>query len=169
MSPRPRPHAAAVARPPPIDLNRFLANSMSKPRTRFALGAEHAVEIQRIIIHAISVVTLTPSRSLKRRPKKQKNDMTTLIDWFFECPERVSRHIAWLAPWVHLDNLKTLLDDRMKKSALPFAPFVFLLAVGTIATLALSGLGGNRRGYSDRAAKAKCEGFGHTRIGRGKS
>ena len=24
--------------------------------------------------------------------------MTTLIDWFFEWPERVSRHIAWLGP-----------------------------------------------------------------------
>jgi putative oxidoreductase len=24
--------------------------------------------------------------------------MTTLIDWFFEWPERVSRHIEWLAP-----------------------------------------------------------------------
>ena len=24
--------------------------------------------------------------------------MKTLIDWFFEWPERVSRHIAWLAP-----------------------------------------------------------------------
>jgi putative oxidoreductase len=24
--------------------------------------------------------------------------MTTLIDWFFEWPERVSRHVEWLAP-----------------------------------------------------------------------
>jgi putative oxidoreductase len=24
--------------------------------------------------------------------------MKTLLDWFFEWPERVSRHIAWLAP-----------------------------------------------------------------------
>ena len=37
-----------------------------------------------------------------------------------------------------LDNLKTLLDDRMKKSALRFALSVSLF-VGTIATLALSG------------------------------
>jgi protein-disulfide isomerase len=38
-----------------------------------------------------------------------------------------------------LDNLKALLDDRMKKSALPITLFVSLFAVGTIATLALSG------------------------------
>ena len=31
------------------------------------------------------------------------------------------------------------LDDRMRKSALPFALFVSLFAAGTIATLALSG------------------------------
>src|ERR1700733_6405350 len=40
---------------------------------------------------------------------------------------------------VHFDNLKTLLDDRMKKSALPFALFVSFFAVETIATLAISG------------------------------
>jgi protein-disulfide isomerase len=37
-----------------------------------------------------------------------------------------------------LINFKVLLDDRMKKSALPFALFVAFFAVGTIATLALS-------------------------------
>jgi protein-disulfide isomerase len=42
--------------------------------------------------------------------------------------------VAW-----PLDNLKALLDERMKKSALPITLFVSLFAVGTIATLALSG------------------------------
>src|ERR1700735_3245309 len=52
--------------------------------------------------------------------------MTTLIDWFFEWPERVSRHIAWLAPlfarfivgweflwsgWGKLQNLPAIVEN----------------------------------------------------------
>ena len=48
--------------------------------------------------------------------------MTTLIDWFF-------------GPLI---NFKVLLEDRMKKSAPPFALLVSLFATGTIATLASS-------------------------------
>jgi hypothetical protein len=88
------------ARPRRIDLNRFVANSMPKPRMRFALATEQDVCVkalhenvvhvdrivndhrryatrehyergtQRITIHTISVITLTPGRSPKRRPKK---------------------------------------------------------------------------------------------------
>jgi putative oxidoreductase len=52
--------------------------------------------------------------------------MSTLIDWFFEWPERVSQHIAWLAPlfarvivgweflwsgWGKLQNLPAIADN----------------------------------------------------------
>jgi len=87
------------ARPRRIDLNRFVANSMPTPRMRFVLGAqqdprvkalhENAVHVdrilndhrryatrghygrgaQRITIHAISVIILTPGRSPNKKLK----------------------------------------------------------------------------------------------------
>jgi len=45
----------------------------------------------------ICAIILTPNRS-QRRANQQSNDMTTLIDWFFAWPERVSRDIESLAP-----------------------------------------------------------------------
>jgi|SRR5271155_6027707 len=68
--------------------------------------------------------------------------MTTLIDWFFEWPERISRHIAWLAPlfarfivgweflwsgWGQLRNLPAIVENFVGwhiPAAQILAPFV---------------------------------------------
>lgn len=157
----------AHATPRRIDLSCSLANCMPKPRMRFALAAEQDAGTQRIIIHAITVITLTPGRSLNKKPKKYSNEMTTLIDWFFEWPERVSRHIAWLAPlfariivgweflwsgWGKLQNLPATVENFVRwhiPAAQILAPFVsgveffggIFLLVGFLTGISAAALG----------------------------
>jgi putative oxidoreductase len=93
--------------------------------------------------------------------------MTTLIDWFFEWPERVSRHIAWLAPlfarfivgweflwsgWGKLQNLPAIVENFVGwhiPAAQILAPFVsgveffggIFLLVGFLTRISAGALG----------------------------
>src|ERR1700735_2508867 len=94
--------------------------------------------------------------------------MTTLIDWFFEWPERGSRHIAWLAPlfarviggwgfllcgWGDLQNLPASVENFVGwhiPAAQILAPFVsgveffggIFLFVGFLTRISAGALGG---------------------------